>query len=43
MIRAVVMNDTSTRYHHGCARVMRLLRPGPVTREMQSLFRARGW
>jgi polysaccharide pyruvyl transferase WcaK-like protein len=22
---AVVMNDTSTRYHHGCARVMRLL------------------
>lgn len=26
--RAVVLNDTSTRYHHGCARVMRLLLRG---------------
>jgi hypothetical protein len=25
---AVVLNDTSTRYHHGCARVMRLLVAG---------------
>ncbi|WP_319824231.1 polysaccharide pyruvyl transferase family protein [Thalassovita sp.] len=24
----IVMNDTSTRYHHGCARVMRLLSQG---------------
>ncbi len=28
MIKAVVMNDTATRYHHGCARVMRLLVDG---------------
>lgn len=27
---AVVLNDTSTRYHHGCARVMRLLVAGLV-------------
>lgn len=26
--KIVLMNDTSTRYHHGCARVMRLLRLG---------------
>ena len=26
--RAVILNDTSTRYHHGCHRVMRLLRRG---------------
>ena len=26
--KAVLMNDTSTRYHHGCARVMRLLVDG---------------
>lgn len=26
--KVVLMNDTSTRYHHGCARVMRLLRQG---------------
>ena len=24
----ILMNDTSTRYHHGCARVMRLLSEG---------------
>ncbi|CUH66963.1 polysaccharide pyruvyl transferase CsaB [Thalassovita gelatinovora] len=28
MIKAVLMNDTATRYHHGCARVMRLLVAG---------------
>lgn len=27
-LRAVILNDTSTRYHHGCARVMRLLVEG---------------
>ncbi|WP_099273870.1 polysaccharide pyruvyl transferase family protein [Limimaricola cinnabarinus] len=27
-LRAVILNDTSTRYHHGCARVMRLLAEG---------------
>lgn len=27
-LRAVLLNDTSTRYHHGCARVMRLLVAG---------------
>lgn len=26
--KAVILNDTSTRYHHGCARVMRLLCEG---------------
>lgn len=26
--RVVIMNDTSGRYHHGCSRVMRLLRAG---------------
>lgn len=26
--RAVILNDTSTRYHHGCARVVRLLIEG---------------
>ncbi len=28
MPAAVILNDTSTRYHHGCARVMRLLTAG---------------
>lgn len=28
MPAAVILNDTSTRYHHGCARVMRLLVAG---------------
>ncbi len=28
MPSAVILNDTSTRYHHGCARVMRLLVAG---------------
>lgn len=32
MPSAVILNDTSTRYHHGCARVMRLLVSG-LTRE----------
>ncbi|WP_341211844.1 polysaccharide pyruvyl transferase family protein [uncultured Limimaricola sp.] len=27
-LRAVILNDTSTRYHHGCSRVMRLLVAG---------------
>ncbi|EYD71276.1 polysaccharide pyruvyl transferase family protein [Limimaricola hongkongensis] len=27
-LRAVILNDTSTRYHHGCSRVMRLLTEG---------------
>lgn len=27
-LKAVILNDTSTRYHHGCARVMRLLTAG---------------
>lgn len=27
-LSAVILNDTSTRYHHGCARVMRLLVAG---------------
>lgn len=27
-LTAVILNDTSTRYHHGCARVVRLLRAG---------------
>lgn len=27
-VRAVILNDTSTRYHHGCSRVMRLLVEG---------------
>jgi hypothetical protein len=26
--KVVIFNDTSTRYHHGCARVMRLLCAG---------------
>ncbi|GAA3860007.1 polysaccharide pyruvyl transferase family protein [Celeribacter arenosi] len=30
--KVVVMNDTSTRYHHGCARVMRLLVQGLESR-----------
>lgn len=30
--RVVLLNDTSSRYHHGCTRVMRLLRAGLETR-----------
>ncbi|WP_204114831.1 polysaccharide pyruvyl transferase family protein [Shimia biformata] len=36
--KLVLMNDTSTRYHHGCARVMRLLRQGLEARGAEILY-----
>ena len=36
--KLVLMNDTSTRYHHGCTRVMRLLRQGLTARGGDILF-----
>lgn len=32
MTKAVLLNDTSARYHHGCSRVSRLLKSGLTTR-----------
>lgn len=36
----ILMNDTSTRYHHGCARVMRLLSEGLEAQGLQILARS---
>lgn len=35
MTRAVLLNDTSARYHHGCSRVSRLLKAGLATRGIE--------
>jgi hypothetical protein len=37
--RVVLMNDTSTRYHHGCSRVMRCLSEGLTARGMTVSYR----
>lgn len=36
----ILMNDTSTRYHHGCARVMRLLSQGMETAGLKIIARS---
>lgn len=38
--RVIVMNDTSGRSHHGCARVMRLLYEGLARHGLQVIFRS---
>lgn len=40
MAKVTLFNDTSTRYHHGCARVMRLLGNGLEARGAQILARS---
>lgn len=40
MAQVTLFNDTSTRYHHGCARVMRLLGAGLEARGAQILARS---
>ncbi|RYG91533.1 polysaccharide pyruvyl transferase family protein [Loktanella sp. IMCC34160] len=35
MTRAVLLNDTSARYHHGCSRVSRLLKAGLAARGVE--------
>lgn len=39
-LTAVLLNDTSTRYHHGCARVMRLLVQGLTDHGVQVIARS---